>query len=58
VVLLCVEPKKILIKNRKNKLKSDESNGHHIEGEFGPAKRGFSLHKVMAKLSESSITVI
>ena len=64
VVRLFVDHPKILIKNRRNKLKSDERLRNHIEGKFGlrvslgHAKWGFSLVKVMAKLSETSATAI
>ena len=49
---------KRLIKNRKNKHRSDERLRNHIEGKFGQAKREFSLGKVMAKLSKTSATAI
>nr|WP_293097114.1 transposase [Okeania sp. SIO2F4] len=57
-VLPWEDHQKILIKNRRNKLKSDERLRNNIEGKFGQAKRGFSLEKVMPKLPETSATAI
>ncbi|NEQ72002.1 MAG: transposase [Okeania sp. SIO2C9] len=34
----------------------DERLRNYIEAKFGQAKRGFSLQKVMAQLSETSMT--
>ena len=48
--LLWEDQQKILIRNKINKL--------NIEGKFGPAKRGFSLEKVMSKLYKTSVTGI
>ena len=48
--LLWEDHQKILIRNKINKL--------NIEGKFGQAKRGFSLEKVMSKLSKTSVTRI
>ena len=48
--LLWEDHQKILIRNKINKL--------NIEGKFGQAKRGFSLEKVMSKLSKTFVTRI
>ena len=53
-----MRPPQNIDKKRRNKLGSDERLRNYIEGKFGQAKRGFSLQKVMAKLSETSMTAI
>ncbi|NES90671.1 hypothetical protein D5R40_23815 [Okeania hirsuta] len=45
-------------KQTKKQAQLDERLRNHVEGKFGQAKRGFSLGKVMAKLSETSTTAI
>ncbi|GGA36526.1 hypothetical protein CYANOKiyG1_54460 [Okeania sp. KiyG1] len=51
-------PSKNIDKEQKKQTQLDERLRNHIEGKFGQAKRGFSLGKVMAKLSETSTTAI
>lgn len=51
-------PPKNIDKKMKKQAQLDERLRNHIEGKFGQAKRGFSLGKVMAKLSETSVTAI
>jgi len=51
-------PPKNIDKKMKKQAQLDERLRNHIEGKFGQAKRGFSLAKVMAKLSETSVTAI
>ncbi len=51
-------PPKNIDKEQKKQAQLDERLRNYIEGKFGQAKRGFSLGKVMAKLSETSMTAI
>ena len=44
-------------KEQKNKLRSDEILGHHIEGKFAQQQKR-SHKKVIAKLSKTSTTAI
>ena len=44
-------------KEQKNKLRSDEILGHHIEGKFAQQQKR-SQKKVIAKLSKTSTTAI
>lgn len=45
-------------KEKKKQAQLDERLLNYIEGKFGQTKRRFSLDKVMAKLSETSLTAI
>ncbi|BBD70006.1 transposase (plasmid) [Nostoc commune HK-02] len=51
-------PPKTRSKEKKKQAKDDESIRNCIEGKFGQGKRGFSLGRVMAKLSHTSQTAI
>ena len=51
-------PPKNIDKEQKKQAQLDERLRNNIEGKFGQAKRGFSLEKVMAKLSKTSMTAI
>ena len=51
-------PPKEVSKEKKKEARSDERVRNAIEGKFGQGKRRFSLGRVMAKLPETSETVI
>jgi hypothetical protein len=51
-------PPKEVSKEKKEEARSDERVRNAIEGKFGQGKRRFSLGRVMAKLPETSETVI
>ena len=51
-------PPKEVSKEKKQEARSDERVRNAIEGKFGQGKRRFSLGRVMAKLPETSETVI
>lgn len=51
-------PPKEVSKEKKKEARSDERVRNAIEGKFGQGKRKFSLGRVMAKLPETSETVI
>lgn len=51
-------PPKNIDQEQKKQAQLDERLRNHIQGKFGQAKRGFSLEKVMAKLSKTSMTAI
>ena len=51
-------PPKNVSLSEKQQTKIDERIRNEIEGKFGQAKRRFSLNKIMAKLPETSATVI
>ena len=51
-------PPKEVSKEKKQEARSDERVRNAIEGKFGQGKRKFSLGRVMAKLPETSETVI
>jgi hypothetical protein len=51
-------PPKNVSKQKKKQAQEDERIRNSIEGKFGQAKRRFSLSRVMAKLSHTSVTAI
>jgi len=51
-------PPAVVSKSKKRQAKEDEKIRQAIEGKFGQAKRRFSLNRVMAKLNNTSETVI
>jgi hypothetical protein len=51
-------PPKEVSKEKKQEARSEERVRNAIEGKFGQGKRRFSLGRVMAKLPETSETVI
>ena len=53
-----VRPSKNVSKEKKKQALKDERIPNYIEGTFGQAKRRFSLGRVMAKLSHTSLTAI
>ncbi|MEI8185177.1 MAG: IS5 family transposase [Chlorobiaceae bacterium] len=53
-------PPKDIEKNRarRRQIREDEGIRNAVEGKFGQAKRRYSLSRVMARLAESSLTVV
>ncbi|MEH2304441.1 IS5 family transposase [Nostoc sp.] len=51
-------PQKNISKEKKKQALDDERIRNSIEGKFGQGKRRFSLNRVMAKLSHTSLTAI
>jgi len=49
---------KIILREQKQLARQDEIDRVPIEGKFGEGKRRFGLAKIMAKLAETSLTVI